>query len=378
MRKINFLIISAAVLIGSAAFVSCDKEGDDNDVSNISIKDGKYIDPTGMKGWDKPGYYFTSGHGVYNPISETEVSYCFWRGDNAEDITTVVIPSHVTIGGKSYAVTRILDDSFSNHQTLQSVSLPNTITTIGMGAFEGCLLLNSVTMPESLTSIGDYCFSHCKALASIVIPKNVTALSENAFDGCESLKSVTLYCKTVKRLGWNLPSLSEVTLGEGVEEIGESAFSNLEALTTITLPRTLTKIGNYAFSQTGLTSFVIPASVTKMGEGVFSGCDELKSLSISLKKINQNTLGYLPSLTELTLGEEVETLGEWAFGGMQELTDVTCLGTTPPTSRTDEWGNGGAFDWNVRQTATLHVPSVALSTYKAAPEWKDFKNIVAM
>ena len=70
--------------------------------------------------------------------------------------------------------------------------IPNSVTSIGDGAFIGCKSLQSITIPNSVTSIGDHAFEHCESLQSITIPNSVTKIENYAFSWCESLQSVTI------------------------------------------------------------------------------------------------------------------------------------------------------------------------------------------
>lgn len=131
-----------------------------------------------------------------------------------------------------------------------SVSIPNGVTKIGDGAFEGCSYLTDVYIPESVTIIGDRAFNICRSLEMVAIPENVTEIGSCAFGGCESL--------TVA----NIPN--------GIKKISPAVFSRCTNLKQVTLPDRLTEIGNYAFSECGITDLIIPDTVTKIGEGAFS------------------------------------------------------------------------------------------------------------
>ena len=73
-----------------------------------------------------------------------------------------------------------------------SVTIPNSVTSIGEGAFYGCSGLTSVTIPNSVTSIGPYAFGWCRGLTSVTIPNSVTSIGGNAFSDCVNLTSVTI------------------------------------------------------------------------------------------------------------------------------------------------------------------------------------------
>lgn len=119
-----------------------------------------------------------------------------------ENVTTVTIPSTVTIEGVEYTVTAIGNEAFRGYRNLTSVTLPNTLTTIGDWAFYYCKNLTSMTIPNSVTSIGDYTFVHCENMTSITLPNTLTRISEEMFHSCYKLASITIP-ETVTSIGCN-------------------------------------------------------------------------------------------------------------------------------------------------------------------------------
>ena len=130
------------------------------------------------------------------------------------------------------------------------------LTYIGKYVFEkpfsGCSKLSSVTIPESVTSIGKYAFEDCKALTSINIPSSVTSIGSFAFCDCSSLTSVAI------------PS--------GVTTINKGTFTSCSKLSSVTIPESVTSIGDHAFSYSGLTSIIIPKNVISIGKAAFGWC----------------------------------------------------------------------------------------------------------
>ena len=252
--------------------------------------------------------------------------------DYLEDETVVTIPESID----GYRV-GIGDYVFFAREDLTNVEIPNSVTSIGRAAFEGCYRLTSVTIPDNMTSIGDCAFMYCSGLISITIPDSITSMGSYAFYGCEGL---IIYCETSNRpnawnsnwnesyntpycpVVWNCNN-NDVTNGgdiyvienniryridyelEGVTvkvvrqassiqmaniaasitykgttyrvtSIDDSAFEGHGSLTSVTIPTSVTSIGGYAFYNcSSLTSVTIPDSVTSIGYGAFHGCGRL-------------------------------------------------------------------------------------------------------
>ncbi|MBR1752743.1 MAG: leucine-rich repeat domain-containing protein, partial [Ruminococcus sp.] len=168
----------------------------------------------------------------------------------------------------------------------------------GEYAFSDCTSLESITIPNSVTSIGEYAFSDCTSLTSITIPNSVTSIGEAAFFYCRSLKSITIPDSVTSIGVWAFAyctSLTSITIPDSVTSIGEYAFSRCTSLESITIPNSVTSIGAYAFNHcTSLTSITIPNSVTSIGECAFFYCTSLKSITIpkSVKSIGDKAFGY--------------------------------------------------------------------------------------
>ena len=117
---------------------------------------------------------------------------------------------------------------YEEEEGVTSITIPNSVTSIGDCAFYGCKSLTSVTIPDSVTSIGYRAFEDCSSLTSITIPNSVTSIEDYAFYGCISLTSITM--------------------SDNVTIIGEHTFEDCSSLTSITIPNSVTSIGDYAFS----------------------------------------------------------------------------------------------------------------------------------
>ena len=258
---------------------------------------------------------------------------------------------------------------------INELVIPDSITSIGDYAFDGCKSLTSVTIPDSVTSIGNDAFAYCSSLTSITIPDSITEIGGAAFRGCKSLTSVTIpdgvtsirnsafaYCY----------SLTSVTIPDSVTSIGKYAFRECYSLTSITIPDSVTSIGELTFSFCeSLTSVTIPDSVTSIGEKAFINCTSLTSVTIGngVTSIGGYTFHNCASLTSVTVGNGVTSIGDEAFYMCPSLKEVYCKPTTPPTLWKD------LFDSNI-SGRTIYVPRNSVKTYKSAEYWKEYADAI--
>ena len=146
-------------------------------------------------------------------------------------------------------VTSIEKEAFGLCKSLRSIVIPDSVISIGVGAFSRCTQLASATISNKVKIIEKNTFKKCEKLSAIVIPDSVTSIGEEAFRDCLNLASVTL--------------------GNSVENIGELAFAFLsEDLTSIKIPRSIKSIGKEAFYCTYLDQVTIPDG-TELGENAF-------------------------------------------------------------------------------------------------------------
>ncbi|CAK9035167.1 unnamed protein product [Durusdinium trenchii] len=137
-----------------------------------------------------------------------------------------------------------------------NLTIPDSVTHIGDGAFHGCSSLVKVTIPDSVTHIGDCAFLGCTSLAALTISNSVTRIGVLTFAGCSSLVNLTI--------------------PNSVDNIQPEAFSNCTSLVNVTIPDSVTYIGSCAFAGcTSLASLTIPDSVTYILDDAFEGCTSL-------------------------------------------------------------------------------------------------------
>lgn len=230
------------------------------------------------------------------PITKPSDGWPWYESDYSyRDIKTVIVGE---------GITSLPDEIFLHFDSMTSVSLPSTLKSIGISAFERSGL-TSIVIPEGVTDIGRLAFYDCEDLTDVSVPSTLvnagdsifansgltnitiaegtTTLGEMPFDGCDKLTSIYIpgsFGPIDRDLFYRCDNLQSVTLGEGIKRIEENAFSSKRSLSHVSLPSTLKHIGSGAFSCTALTEANLSDNITSLGYGVFDGCESLVSASI--------------------------------------------------------------------------------------------------
>ena len=279
-------------------------------------------------------------NGLYYEIDGRLATLVRYTSEETKYTGDITIPATVSYSSKIYKVTAIGKDAFS-WCDITSVSIPNSVISIGNYAFGSCTMLTEVKIPDSVTEIGTGLFYDCTGLTSAVLSKNLTAIPDFTFDGCENLTTCEIPNK--------------------VTRIGEDAFRHTK-ITKLEIPNTVTYIGRSAFIDCdNLTSIVIPNSVTEMGTNVFNSCEGVKSITISnnLTEIPKYTFASATGLAEIvTIPSSISFIGEGAFEGYP-LDEIIFLPTVPPTIQKGSYSN--TFPDGIK----IYVPKASLEAYKA-------------
>ena len=219
---------------------------------------------------------------------------------NDSRIKSVQISEGITDLGAAYSYT------FWGCKNLKSVTLPQSLTSIGNNSFYECESLESIVLPENLTNLGNWAFAGCRSIKKLVIPDKLTStnIGNGAFRSCSDLRSVTLpenFTFIPENMFSGCSRLTDITLPESVTEIKDGAFSNCHDLKEIELPKGLTTIGASAFSYSGLLSVVLPEGLKSIGDSAFTST----------------------KFSEIVLPESLTNIGEAAFSNNYKLESIT-------------------------------------------------------
>ena len=210
---------------------------------------------------------------------------------------------------------------------MEEISIPDSVTTIGSSAFEGCTALNEIDIPDSVTTINSSAFYGCSALKEIVIPDSVISMGSSMFRNCTSLEMVRLPSSRqniMSYMFYGCTALKDIILPDTVTTIQSYAFYGCTSLTGITIPPSVSTIQNNAFQDSGLTEITLPSSVTSIGNSAFRNCDALISIAIpdSVTSLGTYVFYDCDALTEVTLGTGITKLQESAFEHCDSLESI--------------------------------------------------------
>lgn len=304
---------------GDGGKVEIPSELDGHTVTAISGNEKEYDDEIGVVGAFQERDFLTS---VTIPDSVESIGdYAFALCEKLENVTF----------GKN--LKKIGEGAFFGCDALNEITFSDSLTSIDDSAFEYCESLTSVTIPESVTSIGVSAFSSCKNLAEINVPDSVTSIGGGAFGGTAFSKNKLNFEDDVLYIGKHLIAVHPYISGaykikDGTISIAPGAFSGCNGLKSITIPDSITKIEARTFSYCKqLESVTIGKGVNSIGNEAFFGCFLLSSVKLpkGLKELGDNAFNECKSLKTITI--TAETIGSFAFHNCYDLKNVNFNGT---------------------------------------------------
>ena len=333
---------------------------------------GKYYTSTTSKNYNPTGSSYQDEMGQ----TQSRFTYTLDEDGNATITGCNNITSSLVIPGEidGHTVVAIGKNAFYDYYEkvkIQSVTIPDTVTTIGERAFFNAGLI-AVNLPNGLTSIGRYAFSGCNfteitipnsitdafepfaymsSLKNVYFQKGITEIPGMIFHDCTGLESIEIP-DTVETIGYcafnGATGLKSVILHEGLKTINHDAFNGCTNLSILNIPNSVTTIEADTFNGcTNLASVNLPADLVTLGNGAFRNCTALAKINIpaSLNDTNApfsgctnlKTINFEDGITEITSGlfkdctgvteisipDTVNTIGTYAFANASNLTSVS-------------------------------------------------------
>ena len=255
-------------------------------------------------------------------------------------VGAVSIPSVIN----GLPVVGIGSDAFFPDYGLTQVTLPDTVTLIGSGAFWACGLTNMV-IPAGVTNIGPAAFSQCSSLGSVAIPNGVQNIELSTFFECSSLTNIIIPRRVVN--------------------IGDSAFAGCSRLTSVTLPSSLTNIGNQAFGLcSNLASVFFAGDAPTLGENVFLFDSIVTVYYLPATKGWGPSFGGAPT----QLWNPQVLTNDANFGVRQNRFGFSIAGMADVPLVVEACTNVAAGRWTSLQTCTLTNGLISFND----PDWTNF------
>ena len=255
-------------------------------------------------------------------------------------------------------VTSIEDYAFAHNDRLKEITLPQSLTSIGNDAFLWCAALESIALPDGVTSVGDKAFSTCVSLKELSLGAELLNAGYGLTEFCVALEKITVSennesfsgegnCLTRKADNTVIAGCASSKIPAGTEQIGEYAFCGQTQLGAIDFPDGLKKIGHYAFSCTGLKEHKLPRGLQRIGVSAFANCIELEHVQIpdsvtdvgSKAFVCEQKIGIYYDCTSMTavITDSLTELKEETFISL-------CTIYTSHTAMPDGWKNALLVD----------------------------------
>ena len=371
----------------------------------------------------RPLSYNTARWYGYSPVARIET---LTKGHFGNPVKA--IPSYLFYDCKSLktleynpncAPTSVESYAFSGCKAMTEtdIVLPQSVVTIGEGAFSNCTSLEGYTIPNHVKTVGDYAFQNCEKMKAVVIKPSVKSIGNGAFNGCTAMTGLVfeesdetlslgynyynssgdgkgmfydcplqsafigrpLTYTTTRWYGYSPFAQSETLtkghFGNPVKSIPDYLFYSVKNLKTIVYNENckLESIGKYAFGDCkSLPTQELHSTITVIDEGAFSNCVLFTDFDLpeNLMTIGSHAFENCTGLTTLKIPATTKSIGNYAYNGCDGLTSVTVKWTKPVTIYSETFSN--------RTNAVLEVPHGSVADYIAANYWKEFKVIIEM
>ncbi len=268
-------------------------------------------------------------------LQEGLLSIGVYAFQNCQSLTSIKIPGSVTSIGNCV---------FSGCRALESATLGKGLKSIGIELFANCQLLEQVTIENGCAYIPDYTFDNCTGLISVVVPGSISSIGTAAFRNCTSLEAVTIEKGVISINGYdpsyssasergafyNCKSLTSISIPTSVTTIGAYVFRNCSNLESVTLSKGLLTVGTGAFQNCiSLSEITIPSTVSSLGSSIFTGCSNLTKaiLGKGITSMGTEIFHNCTALEEVTIEKGCAIIPNYTFYGCSSLTNIIVPGS---------------------------------------------------
>lgn len=384
-------IPSTVVEIGSSTFENCES------LKTAGPIEGNYNIEIALKD-TIPSYTFDSARcleSVVIPEGITTIKASAFR--SCSSLSHVIIPSSVSNvekyvfrgcdqlvsagpAGQGYNIEfdwiqQIPQNAFFDHDSLESVTLPDGMKAIGESAFDFCSSLKNVIIPDSVIQIGERAFAKCEKLSAINLPSSLEEIGGNTFLDCVSLRSIVIpgSVLTIEENTFSgCTNLMTVKIHEGVTSVKNRAFKDCTNLISIQIPKSLTQISFTAFdgcislktagpagrgynfefnwvsetpsgsnspffNNTNILSVTIPSNIQTIQRSAFTGCSNLANIFLAdgVESIGSYAFSDCSSLVEVVFPRSITDIDDGAFSDCNNLQAVKFYGDEPQCTKAD-------------------------------------------
>lgn len=287
--------------------------------ADLYINNQKVVDLTIPEGTEEiKSFAFTGAKIKSVSLPDSVISVGVQSFADCDELSSVVL---------NEGLNSLLNKSFASCDALEQITLPESIQDITTAFYE-CKSLQSIKIPDNVKIIGGEAFKDCIALKTVTLPNSAARIGNNAFINCSSLESIRVPGSVEKidpKAFYNCTTLSNVVLENGITNIGESAFERCESLKQINFPEGLVTIGNRAFyycvSLEG--NIVLPDSLTSIPTECFYMCKNLKGVQLGNATTKIQPYAFQATgIESIVLPETIKSISYNAFDNCRELVSV--------------------------------------------------------
>lgn len=323
-------------------------------------------------------------------------------------------------------------EAFYDKKILSHFSFPERVTHIAAYAFSGTSLSGALIMPDDVIEIGNYAFSGT-LIGSVAFSPRLDRIGDNAFNQCTSLTGTLTVSETLTYIGdhafENCSFTGELHLPNSLEYIGYGAFNDAGYFVgNLRIPDKITELHGVTFQSSkspfkngkldlnnvikytyngsefrgcafsgdliipegtieipcyffvnyngcgNLSRVVFPNSLRRIEEGAFLQQQKMCENIVfpeGLVFIGKQAFAYCPQVPSIELPSTIQTIGECAFAGCYNLSNIICNAVEPPSVMQ------GAFASVAKDNFTVEVPAQSVTRYKTESGWSDFRRIAA-